>query len=279
MLKNIVIGVDGSEGAALALRWGVEEAALHGTRATALLAWSLLDQYHADLGFDFQPSYGEDDAEKALVSRVRDTLGSDEALDLEVVCDRPAHALLERSEHADLVVVGARGTGGFEGLLVGSVADRLTERANGPVAVVRAAAPCRGGRVVVGVDGSARSHKALRWAADEARARDAVLDVVHAWSLPALANDPWLATFPNPDDAVHWARDLLVEALSDPALAGLAVNDFVIHGGAGQALLARAEGAGLVVVGSRGHGAVAGWLLGSVSRQLVHHASCPVVVV
>ncbi|MBW8826482.1 MAG: universal stress protein [Acidobacteria bacterium] len=280
MSKEIVIGTDGSDQAAVALRWAVQEAALHGSRATVLLAWSLLDQYHADpTAPDFEPAYGEADARAALRAHVRATLGSDDVVDLELVCDLPAHALLERSEHADLVVVGARGAGGFEGLLVGSVADRVAERAVGPVVVVRAAAPVREGRVVVGVDGSARSTTALRWAAAEAKARDAELEVVHAWSLPALGNDSWMGAFPNPDDAAKWGDELLAAALRDPALVGLEVTGVLRRGGAGAALLARAEGAGLVVVGSRGHGAIAGWFLGSVSRQLVHHAPCPVVVV
>jgi nucleotide-binding universal stress UspA family protein len=133
--------------------------------------------------------------------------------------------------------------------------------------------------VVVGVDGSAQSTTALRWAAAEAKARDAELEVVHAWSLPALGNDPWMGAFPNPDDVAKWADELLAEALADPALAGVNATGLLRHGGAGRALLDQAGGAGLVVVGSRGRGAIAGWFLGSVSRQLVHHAACPVVVV
>jgi nucleotide-binding universal stress UspA family protein len=280
MLKDIVIGVDGSEGAATALRWGVEEAALHDTKATALLAWSFLDQHHPDpRSTAFEPDYDDDDARAALASWVRTTLGHEGEVNLEVVCDLAAHALLERAEHADLVVVGARGTGGFEGLLVGSVTDRLSERATGPVAVVRAVAPVRGARVVVGVDGSARSLAALRWAATEAKARDAELEVVHAWHLPAVTAGPWVTVAPRPDELAGWAHDVLNRALADPSLVGVRATGHTTHGGAAGVLLDRAKGAGLVVVGSRGHGAVAGWLLGSVSRQLVHHAPCPVIVI
>jgi nucleotide-binding universal stress UspA family protein len=280
MLNDIVIGIDGSEGGATALRWGVEEAALHGTKATVLLAWSFLDQHHLDpRSTAFEPGYDEADARAALASWVRTILGDEIEVDLDVVCDLAAHALLERAEHADLVVVGARGAGGFEGLLVGSVTDRLTERATGPIAVVRKVAPVRGARVVVGIDGSARSLAALRWAAAEAKARDADLDVVHAWHLPAMTAGPWVTVAPNPDEFAGWAHEVLDRALQDPALVGVRATGHTTSGAAAGVLLDRAEGAGLVVVGSRGHGAVAGWLLGSVSRQLVHHAPCPVVVI
>lgn len=70
------------------------------------------------------------------------------------------------------------------------LSERLVEQSSLPVAVVRAGAPVRGGRVVVGVDGSRASRDALTWAAAEARARDADLDVVHAWRVPALAASP-----------------------------------------------------------------------------------------
>jgi nucleotide-binding universal stress UspA family protein len=285
MLHSIVIGMDGSVGAATALRWGVEEASLHGTKATALVAWSLLNQHYPDpLAALFEPGYDDDDARTALASWVRDALGTTSAdgvdgVDLVVAHDVPDHALLERAERADLVVVGARGAGGFEGLLLGSVADRVAERGTGPVAVVRGPAPVRHGRVVVGIDGSARSLTALRWAAAEAKVRDAPLDVVHVWQLPVMATASWVPVVPDLSDVRKWAEEVLADALRDPALEGVQATGHLGQDGPARVLLARAQGAGLVVVGSRGHGAVAGWLLGSVSRQLIHHAPCPVVVV
>jgi nucleotide-binding universal stress UspA family protein len=74
-------------------------------------------------------------------------------------------------------------------------------------------------------------------------------------------------------------RAVLDAALTEPDLAGLRVHPHFVHGSPARALTERAEGAGLVVAGTRGLGRVSGTLLGSVSRQLLHHAPCPVVVI
>ena len=74
-------------------------------------------------------------------------------------------------------------------------------------------------------------------------------------------------------------RDVLEHALREPACADVRINSHLVSGNPTRALLERAEGAGLVVVGTRGLGRVTSMLLGSVSRQLLHHAPCPVVVI
>lgn len=278
MIK-IVIGTDGSEHATLALRWAVEEADVHNADVQAVLAWSLLDQYRPDHSDRFDPHYGEDNARAALTTWLTDALGEDTKVAPRVVCDLPARAILEAGDVADLIVVGARGTGGFEGLLLGSVSERVVQLANRPVAVVRALAPVRNGRVVVGIDGSARSVDALRWAAVEARARDADLDVVHGWRLPMMTLPPMYSALPDMSTMEELGREVLDAALAEPALVGLSVKPHLVRGAPASALLERAAGAGVLVVGTRGLGRVSGALVGSVSRQLLHHAPCPVVVV
>jgi|SRR5512145_3367500 nucleotide-binding universal stress UspA family protein len=137
-------------------------------------------------------------------------------------------------------------------------------------------------RIVVGVDGSDESKEALRWALEEAELRDASLRVVYAWS------DPYVFTpgYGLPEDFEFDAlREKAVERL-DAVIAEVvgATNDakiegVVTEGPAGSALVRAAEGADLLVVGSRGHGGFVGLLLGSVSQQCVTHAPCPVLVV
>ena len=282
MIEKIVVGMDGSEAAASALRWAKDEAALHGADLEALVAWDFLNQRHADGSEGFDPAYGESDARAALGAWVAAAVtdpAEAAAVGLRAVCDLPAPALLDAGETADLLVVGARGAGGFEGLLVGSVADRVTQLATRPVCVVRLRSPVRGGRVVVGFDGSARSLSALRWAAAEAAARDADLDVVHAWQLPQMTAPPVTAVVPDVAMMEEAGRSVLAAALDDPALAAGRVHPHLTSGSPGHALMEHAARASLVVVGSRGHGRVLGALLGSVSRQLLHHAPCPVVVI
>ena len=138
--------------------------------------------------------------------------------------------------------------------------------------------------IVVGVDGSAGSLHALRFAAEEARLRAARLHVVLAWEFPVslYAGAAW--PVPNGGtlgDFRSLAEDRLREALdlAAPALEGLEVERSLIEGATVQVLLEAARDAALLVVGTRGHGGFVGLLLGSVSQQVAHHASCPVLIV
>jgi len=136
--------------------------------------------------------------------------------------------------------------------------------------------------IVVGVDGSDESKAALRWALEEARLRNATVRAVYAW------RDPYVLApgFGLPEDFEFDAlRERAVETL-DAVVAEVAgktshvpVEGVVAEGPAGSVLVQAAEGAELLVVGSRGHGGFVGLLLGSVSQQCVTHAPCPVLVV
>lgn len=135
-------------------------------------------------------------------------------------------------------------------------------------------------RIVVGVDGSASSKSALRWAARQAELTGAAVDAVISWNFPA--NHTWAMGFTNAhevftDDAEKTLSDSVAEALGpEPAVE---VRTHVRQGQAAGVLLDAAKDATMLVVGSRGRGGFAGLLLGSVSTACVHHATCPVVVV
>jgi nucleotide-binding universal stress UspA family protein len=136
--------------------------------------------------------------------------------------------------------------------------------------------------ILVGIDGSAAAAAALGWAAREARLREARLLVVHAWTLPVLAYAaPYGGTLTGDvlDANRQAAEDVVEAALGTAELEGIDVDSSVVEGPAAESLLAAAEGADLLVVGSRGHGGFAGLLLGSVSQQCAQHAPCPVVIV
>jgi nucleotide-binding universal stress UspA family protein len=282
MMEKIIVGTDGSEHATRAMEWAVEEGRLHDAAVEIVVVWSLGYQFHPDHSDRLDPHYDEDDARAALAAWVAETIGDDTGVPVRqrVVFDVPVRGLLEAGDGADLLVLGARGTGGFEGLLLGSVSEKVAQLATRPVAIVREPAPVQGGRVVVGVDGSARSHTAMRWAAAEASARGAELDVVHAWRLPAMTTAPPVAVaFPDFSVLEAAGHTVLDAALTDPALADVRVHGHLTHDAPARALLERARNASLLVAGTRGLGRVTGTLLGSVSRQLLHHAPCPVVVV
>ena len=142
------------------------------------------------------------------------------------------------------------------------------------------------GRVVVGVDGSAGSLVALRFAFDEAKRRATGLLVVTAYELP----DVWSITYGLPvsvsekevqDSVLQNTRRVVTDELGDQVTADGApdVDVAARGGGAGRVLVSAAAGSPLLVVGSRGLGGFRRMLLGSVSLQCVQHAPCPVTVV
>jgi nucleotide-binding universal stress UspA family protein len=143
--------------------------------------------------------------------------------------------------------------------------------------------------IVVGVDGSEGSVRALRWAVEEARLRDAQLRVIHAWYVPLILSAPSDETFgiPPPAGSLDEVRTALAREAGKVLAASLQgtgsdegqVVGEVIEGKPARVLTEAAAEADLLVVGSRGLGGFTGLLLGSVSQQCAHHARCPLVVV
>jgi nucleotide-binding universal stress UspA family protein len=136
--RGIVVGMDGSDHAARALRWACEEARNRNAALTAVLAWGLFDQHHVEPDAPFDPKYGAKDARAFLEHAVASSLhGSVADVTQEVVNDLPARALIDSAADAELLVVGARGLGGFGDLLVGSVSHRCLTHSLCPTVVVR----------------------------------------------------------------------------------------------------------------------------------------------
>lgn len=284
--QEIVVGVDGSETAALALRWAAREGRLRGLAVRAVLAWDAWDQHHAVISPAFDLEYGDADAEAALHTYLKEALDDDAvAVRTKVVNDLPARALVEASAEAFMLVVGGRPMGQAKQLLVGSVTSQCLSNSLCPVVVVHGTWGEREreqtGRVVVGVDGSPSSAVALRFAADEARARNATLEVVHAWRPPITGGLAIPAASPSDKVAEHAAHRVVSESVKQlvdqetPAT----MESSILKGDAASELVARSEQADLVVVGSRGRGGFAGLLLGSVARRVSRLSHSPVVVV
>ena len=279
---TIYVGIDGSEGADHALRWAIREADLRSTSVTAVVAWDLLNQRWATSDRSFSSTYGEEDALRALDTWVVGTVGADAATAVgrRAVCDLPWRALVEVSKGAELLVVGARGSGGFLGLRVGSVSERCLHVAQCPVAVIHAQSvePAEE-HIVVGVDGSTTSGRSLQWALDEARARKATVCAIAAWDAGSVMAYPYAGGALDPRVFEDAAEEILRTALAAADTHDVAVEPRLAPGGAASAILEAAKDATLVVVGTRGLSGVKSWLLGSTSRQVVHHAVCPVVVI
>ena len=275
-MRKIIVGVDSSDNGAVALRWAVAEAAHHNAEVLAVFAWSFLDQGHRAPGAPFDPEFGEGDATQILDDAVA-AAGVDVEPTKVLVNDIPSDAIVAAAGPEDLIVVGARGLGGFKGLLLGSVSQRVLELAPCAVAVIRDEAfSFRPGEIIVGVDGSEQSLAAVRWAAFEARARGVGIRLVHAWQVPVYSS----MAVPQVVNALEdGAQELLTEIAADASLDEVEVEWETMCGGASEALLLHDSSASLIVVATRGRGLVKRVLLGSTSRQVVHHATAPVVVV
>jgi nucleotide-binding universal stress UspA family protein len=152
-MGSIVVGVDGSEGSKLALRWAADEARLRACSLDVVYvyehtpSWQLYAYGEGPLGGIGEPPLaGATDDDEAAEERARELLdavirdiapGVD--LDLRPVTiedRRPARVLVERSKDADMLVIGSRGRGGFAGLLLGSVSQQCTQHATCPVVVI-----------------------------------------------------------------------------------------------------------------------------------------------
>ena len=139
-------------------------------------------------------------------------------------------------------------------------------------------------RIVVGVEGSGGARAALRWAIKEARHRNATVDVVTAYSTTYVPASPDFNYVPlDPIDLeaeVKRMQDSIIdEVLAEVDSQGVEIRRRMVRGRAADTLIAESVNAAMLVVGSRGRGGFRGLLLGSVSQQITHHGSCPVVIV
>lgn len=284
---SVVVGFDGSPASRNALMMAADEARLRGLDVDVVTAWQ---PPTVDLGMGMGAVA---DPQMADVVRDRATAMSveaaadliDQGLRALAVADAgPAAAvLLQRSEGADLLVVGADSRGALGHLLAGSTSRQVAAHATCPVICVRARADADRG-VVVGIDGSAPAGRALDFAFDEASRRGWPLRVVHAWDVSVIGFDVDDTTYPA-GGILDDIRDV-ESRLSAEVLAGhrarypdVEVDVRIERGPAAGILVEACESAGMLVVGSRGRGGFAALLLGSVSHKVLHHAPCSVAIV
>jgi nucleotide-binding universal stress UspA family protein len=281
--SRVVVGVDESPSSDAALDWAIDEA------SRRRLPLHLVHAFGVDYSMVAAPALipgatsVEDKVLDAGVARVR-SLAPSVQVTAEADTGYPAHALVELSETADTVVLGARGRGALRGALLGSVSLQVATHARCPVVVVREL-PAPGAsvpRVVVGIDGSPTSERAIGYAFAQASSRGLGLTVVHAWWMEFVEG-----VITSTSSEEQWERmGQEQRVLVSEALAGwrekypdVNVREHVVRSLPAEALVGESAGAELVVVGSRGRGGFAGLLLGSVSHSVMQHAHCPVAVV
>ena len=136
-------------------------------------------------------------------------------------------------------------------------------------------------RILVGVDGSEGSRRALRWAIEEAAARRETVDAVIVWQSPYDFGGGLYYLRVDEEKIVQNARERLAESIAEVAgqNPSVEIHPVVLQGDPAKTLCAWSNDADLLIVGSRGHGGFAPLSLGSVSTKCAHHSRCPVVIV
>lgn len=277
--RPTVVGIDGSESALDAVRWATAQGG-----PVRLVAAVGPAPFQA-LG---PQAFGQESYRAAALTSAKEHIQTATGLaaqalpmnriSTEVRAGAAAEVLQDESRHAPLLVVGNRGRGGFRGLLLGSTGVALAATSRCPLVVVRGR-PAPEGPIVVGVDDSPDSEAALGFAFEAAAERGVPLTAVRAWGDPVM--EPASAVLIDRAESTRTEGELLDRTLAGwrTKFPAVEVRTLVAHGVPAAALIEESGNAGLVVVGSRGRGGLAGLLLGSVSQSLLHHAACSVAIV
>lgn len=274
----IVVGVAAPTSGA-ALRWAAEE---------AVRTSRPLHVVHVIEGLTHAPVDLEDHVDHATEVTIRQVLETYPGLRVTAGTDTgsAAAALVSASHTAETVVVGAPAHGVVASVVFGSVSLQVAMHAACPVVVVHdrpaVAKDLPESRVVVGLDASERSEQALEFGFEQADRRRIGLTAVACWSWEDSGGN-----VPGPMQVGLWENaEVQDRRLVSELLAGwhekypdISVQRRLVSGRTVPTLLKEAEGAALLVVGSRGRGGFAGLLLGSVSQRIIERATCPVAIV
>jgi nucleotide-binding universal stress UspA family protein len=289
MTDHLVVGIDGSEESAVALRWAMMQAARR--QYSVKLVYALLIPVVSDAyGMVMtRPDVDELSAySKGLLHAAAEVACRiDPSVEVSTSLREgpPAAVLIDESKTAAGLVVGTRGLGAISGKVLGSVSVRVAVKACCPAYVIPPEwdpVVCSSDPVVVGVDGSEHSLAALRLAIEEAKLCRVPLKAVIAYHVGRLARpvEPDLIAQLDSSERAQ-AKNTVEQAI---AKLGTAVEDVridieVVDGKPAEALVEAGKQAILTVVGSRGRGAITRALLGSVSRAVMQATARPLAVV
>lgn len=275
----MVVGVDGSTGSMKALRWALERSDRFGP-VQLVAAW-----HYPWWGYAMPISPPADQFRQLAVHAAEDALflADDGQLPQPIICRADAGpTLVDIGAGTNLIVVGTRGRSGLKDTMLGSVSSYVVANAAVPVAVIPVGASVdeTAQRVVVGVDGSANSLRALSWAVKHTPP-ETTIEAVHCWIYPVDAM-PDLAVIPRGvyEDQARFVLDEAVDAVTR-AVGSRAhrIERRLEYGDARAVLAHRSEAADLLILGARGRGGLSHLLLGSVTSALVHRPAVATVVI
>jgi len=205
----------------------------------------------------------------------------------------PAEALIDfASEHPpELMVVGAKGLHATMGILLGGVAQQIVEHARWPLLVVRAPYS-ELQRVLLAIDGSPDSQRTVEYLARFPLPENVDVHVIHvvpplpvttlsSAAIPVDASKYWESSGRTPELDEEEARSILSNTLESLSSSGIKAKGVLTSGKVAEEInqYVESQQIDLVLAGSRGLSAVKGWLLGSVSRKLIYHCKCSVLIV
>jgi len=285
-MGTFVVGIDGSDESVDALGWAL---ALAGSdhRVHAVTAWTYPVAVGGGLGYGagMAPAISYDDIESGARATLEDTLSRVDAGETELTSETvmsasPSGGLVEAAKGADLLIVGTRRHTTLDRVFVGSVAIQCAHHAPCPFVAVPASPPPIGNVIAVAVDGSESAPAGLRWAAAQAIDRDARLRVISVWERITWSTGPRIVQPDLTDDerALELLRTSVEETVPEAADR---VEYRPVHAEEHVAshILEAADGAGLLVMGSRGRGGFTGLLLGSVSQRCLEASAIPVAII
>jgi len=273
----VTAGVDGSEESLRALEWAAREACRHGAPLRIVSAPAMPPRMYAYdpappgvakvLGSVPRRALGE------AITRVRE-VAPDLQVDAELLTGPPAITVTGSGSGALLLVVGARGAGGFAAMLLGSVSRYAAMHASCPVVVVREETGVVHREVVAGIRDPHDATATLPFAFEEAALRGATLVAVHAWHWSPA--DPGTASAGAAADVSrNLAETLRAWREKYPAVP---VREDVVHGHPARVLASYTARADLVVIGRHG-GHDTGPAIGAVQHAVLNHAHGPVAIV
>ena len=283
---GIVVGVDDSPAAKVAVDWAARDAELRNVSLTLVNAVSpnLTTWWNTPLSpglAQWQKEHGRrllDDAVK-VAENACDRAGPTQ-LHTEVLSSAASPTLVDLSKDAELVVAGSHDSARWPGRLLGSVSSALVRHAHCPVAIVHDEDPLMPypvqAPVLVGIDGSSASELATAIAFEEASRRNVGLIALHAWSDVDVSEWP-VVDWPETQSI---GKQVLAERLAgwQEQYPDVAVHRLVVRDQPARELVERSEEAQLLVVGNRGRGGFAEMLVGSVSETVAQLARMPVIV-
>lgn len=285
----VVVGVDGSSSADHAIEWAAHAAALEnrplvlvhaahllGTGGSVWLDSTGID--HARLLEDVQA------AGQALLSAAADKATRRESgivIHQILSAADPRQALLDLAADAAMIVVGSRGRGPIESLLLGSVSLAVSKHATCPVVVLRPRDPSRPRYgILVGADGTEHSHAAIEFAYRMASLRERPLTVLHCyWDAAHIAEGE--RDVPDDETGVDDERALLAEAVAGMSekFPDVEAHLKLTRGFADKRLIHASRDSDMIVVGSHRMSVLSNLVYGSVTPTVVEHAECSVAVV